>query len=529
MDRTLKTGTRLQEKYEITGVLGEGAMSVVYRATDQTGSPRAIKEMFKIPQEDDDYRDSLAMFTREAHFLQTLNHPGLTRIFDTFETERGHYLVMELIEGQSLHHAFFSRKIPGSPADPPPFTSEEVIPWAVQLLDILQYLHGQTPPVIFRDLKPSNIMLTPDGTIKLIDFGIARIVSPVKRRDTYIMGTPGFSAPEQYGTKQSNHRTDMYAFGATMFFLLSGKDPESFAFNFPPLITLNPAVPQWLSLAIARCLNRDPEKRFPSASLMKSHIMQQGQDLAGAAASAQAGTPVTPGSSAAPLSSPWFPAARCYRVDYRKWAMALLLLLLSDIMAFCGIDALCRVAGLIMLFYYTVIAALSLFEARRRQEMLHVSTMAVIIAISLIAGAFHIVHPIPSMVMLEKVKATGKMKGCESNLKTIATCIEMYFEDNQHLYPSSISQITCPGGPRICPCRWNRHLYCRLSGIRGSKRIYHHVHRIPSLRSAWTEQNSAARLSSVRFDNRPHRAETIGTCREVRTVYQVRLVNQENI
>jgi tRNA A-37 threonylcarbamoyl transferase component Bud32 len=455
MGRNLDPGTVLRGIYEISGVVGEGAMSVVYRARDRSrhDMPCAIKEMPRAVPEDPEYKESLAMFDREAQLLRTLDHPGLTRVFDAFDTERGHYLVMEFVEGRSLQDIFRDRMAPPGASEPIPFTPAELLPWIVQVLDILEYLHSQSPPVVFRDLKPSNIMITPQGEVKLIDFGIARLVAPQKTRDTYIMGTPGFSAPEQYGARQSNHRTDIYALGATMFYLLSGKDPESFAFAFPPLTSFNPLVPEWLSLAVSRCLERSPEKRFPSAALMKSHLLLHG---AGGAAVPGAPAPLaamTPAPSTVPPHR-WFSPARSFDVDYRQWGLCFVLLFLSQTMAFCALDALMGLSAVLYFAFHVIMCTIAGVQSYLQHDRAHAWKMGAIALISGLAIAFTVTFPPPSIRYAREANVRNIMRGCSSNLKSLASALDLYSQDNRGLYPSSLSPVKASlsgGNIPTCP------------------------------------------------------------------------------
>jgi len=159
----------------------------------------ALKEITEMELPDEERSDAVLLFTREAEILRSLNHPGLPQIFDFFSEKDSHCLVMDYIEGKTLEDIMKERSAA--------FSHLEVLPWALQICEILKYLHDVKPdPVIFRYLKPSNIMIGNDGRIRLIDFGIARYFSPRKIKDTFFLDSPGFSPPEQYGRGQSNAR-----------------------------------------------------------------------------------------------------------------------------------------------------------------------------------------------------------------------------------------------------------------------------------------------------------------------------------
>jgi serine/threonine-protein kinase len=250
--------TVLQGRYIIEQKLGQGGMGAVYRARDLRLSTVAwaIKEMSQAqitgPLE---LQEARAAFRREAELLAGLSHPGLPKVVDHFEQDGKAYLVMEFVPGDSLL-AVARRE--GLPLPLP-----RVLDWARQICEVLDYLHNHPTPIIFRDLKPANVMLTPEGRIKLVDFGIARIFKPGKERDTRAFGTLGYSAPEQYGQSQTDPRADIYSLGVLLHQLLTGYDPTRTPFQLPPAAQINPAIPQHISDAIVRAVNPDPNARFP--------------------------------------------------------------------------------------------------------------------------------------------------------------------------------------------------------------------------------------------------------------------------
>lgn len=294
----------LEGRYIIDQKLGQGGMGAVYRARDLRLSTVtwAIKEMSQSqitgPLELQQARDA---FQHEAELLAGLSHPGLPRVVDHFEQDGKAYLVMEFVPGSSLL-AVAQRE--GLPLPLP-----RVLDWARQICDVLDYLHNQQAPIIFRDLKPANVMLTPDGRIKLIDFGIARLFKPGKERDTQAFGTMGYSAPEQYGRGQTDARSDVYSLGVLLHQLLTGYDPTSTPFRLPPANQVNPAIPEHVANAIARAVDSHPEARFPGVRVFFEAL--QGGDAviyqpAAAIGSARpvATTPSQPYSQPIPPSAP---------------------------------------------------------------------------------------------------------------------------------------------------------------------------------------------------------------------------------
>jgi len=254
-------------RYQVSRRLGQGGMGSVYLVQDMRipGKQWAIKEMsdaaLPTPAE---RQQAINAFRQEAQLLATLDHANLPRVVDFFSEGGCHYLVMDFIEGETLEQLLSRRTTP--------FTETEVLSWAGQLCDVLSYLHAQHPPVIFRDLKPDNIMLARDGCTKLIDFGIARLFKPGQSKDTTCFGTPGYAPPEQYGQGQTDARSDIYALGVTLHHLLTGYDPSTTPFALPKVRQLNLAVSVRTEAAIERATQRDPAHRFQTVAEMKQAL-----------------------------------------------------------------------------------------------------------------------------------------------------------------------------------------------------------------------------------------------------------------
>jgi serine/threonine-protein kinase len=264
---TLPQQTVLQDRYVVMQKLGQGGMGAVYRAGDRRLSTItwAVKEMSQSaisgPLERQQARDA---FRHEAEMLAALNHPNLPRVTDHFEQDGKAYLVMEYVPGETLLSFLQREGLPQPHA--------RVFEWMRQLCEALDYLHTQSPPIIFRDLKPANIMLTPSGQIKLIDFGIARLFKPGQAKDTQAFGTIGYSAPEQYGKGQTDARSDVYALGVLLHQLLTGYDPTNTPFRLPPASQVNPSLPRQISDAIAAATDSDPDRRFASIPAFRAAL-----------------------------------------------------------------------------------------------------------------------------------------------------------------------------------------------------------------------------------------------------------------
>lgn len=263
----LPANFQLRGRYLILRNVGQGGMAAVYKAMDlQTKRTVAIKEMSQDGLSADDLRDALASFRAEAEMLARLRHANLPRVYESFSEQARHYLVMEFIEGQTLEQR---QQAAGGGALP----EGDVLGWARQVSAVLTYLHSQRPPVIFRDLKPANIMLAADGQVKLIDFGIARVFAPGRAHDTQVLGTPGFAPPEQYGKAQTDARADVYALGCTLYQLLTGYDPATTPFNLPPISSRDPKVSPSVQRAVERATKLDRDARYPTVEAFARELL----------------------------------------------------------------------------------------------------------------------------------------------------------------------------------------------------------------------------------------------------------------
>src|ERR1700730_7478299 len=257
---SLPEQTLLGDRYQLLSRIGQGGMGAVYKASDTRLADRvvAIKEMSQAGLPAALTEEAEASFEREATLLAKLSHTNLPGIYDHFSENDRTYLVMQFIEGETLEE--YLEHTGGDPLPIP-----QVLDWAEQLCDVLNYLHNQQPPIVFRDLKPANVMLKKSGQLFLIDFGIARIFKPGQSHDTVALGSPGFAAPEQYGKAQSTPRSDLYSLGALLHCLLTGNDPSERPFFFRPASQVNPAVPAGLDALLQRMLEMDAERRPVSA------------------------------------------------------------------------------------------------------------------------------------------------------------------------------------------------------------------------------------------------------------------------
>src|SRR5215467_680888 len=259
----LGPGTLMRGRYRVVSQLGKGGMGCVYLVQDENFEARPYRSMKEmIPRLDDSHQQQhMVNFKREADVLETLRHPNIPRVYDSFTEFRRAYLVLEYVEGEDLEQALDRTKGLLSPA--------MVGGWMLQLCTIVEYLHSHKPPIIFRDLKPSNVILTPDQRIILIDFGIAKVFAPDERQTN--VGTQGYAAREQY-KGEAEVRSDVYALGGMMHHLLTRSDPRfqpPFSFHERPPSALNPAVTPELERVIMRCLEDERSKRYQNVTELR--------------------------------------------------------------------------------------------------------------------------------------------------------------------------------------------------------------------------------------------------------------------
>jgi eukaryotic-like serine/threonine-protein kinase len=293
---SLQANTVLLHRYKILGVIGGGGMGTVYQARDlnfpDVRKLVAVKEMLN-PTTDPALRSqTLKTFRREANILATLAHPAIPKIFEFFDQEERAYLVMEYINGSDLELLLTKTK---------ELPIEKIVEWAIDLCDVLHYLHSQPEPIIFRDMKPSNVMIDSLGKVRLIDFGIAKTFIPNVKNT--MIGTEGYSAPEQYKGNVSP-LSDIYSLGATLHHVLTRRDPRlepPFSFNERPIPDFNPKAPSGLVNIVEKSVAFDPAERFQTCAEMKEALEQtryrsspiainDNHAQAGAGAAAQGGT-----------------------------------------------------------------------------------------------------------------------------------------------------------------------------------------------------------------------------------------------
>src|SRR5579875_2226192 len=254
----------LAGRYRLIDEIGQGGFGLLYKAQDTAQRDRlvAIKQINMSALSAQEKIEATDSYNREVLYLSKLQHKNLPHFYDHFTDPDHWYVVMEYIEGETLEEIL--KKTPGSR-----FPLQQVLAIGITLCDVLQYLHQQNPPIIFRDMKPGNIMMTPRGHLYLIDFGIARSYHPEKTKDTGALGSPGYAAPEQYGRTQTTAQTDLYGLGATLQTLLTGMEPLELALDGMPADLY---LPKCLRNLLARTMEREAGKRPKNASEVKSDL-----------------------------------------------------------------------------------------------------------------------------------------------------------------------------------------------------------------------------------------------------------------
>jgi len=261
----LSTGQVFNNRYRIVRLLGQGGFGAVYRAWDSNlNRPCAVKENL------DTSAEAQRQFTREATVLANLSHPNLPRVTDHFILPaQGQYLVMDFVEGEDLASKLQHQG---------PLPVEYAIKWISQVADALSYLHNRQPPVVHRDIKPANIRITPEGKAMLVDFGLVKVFNPNMRTTLGARAvTPGYAPPEQYGQGNTDARTDIYALAATLYNLITNRDPlESVqrisGVPMPPAHQVSPTIPLHVSQAIEQGMRLEPTQRFQRAEDLKKAL-----------------------------------------------------------------------------------------------------------------------------------------------------------------------------------------------------------------------------------------------------------------
>ena len=285
MQQILESGAVLRGRYEILELVGQGGMGAVYRASDRRleGRVCAVKEVLPSLVEgassDAEIEQMSEQFRIEASILSRLDHPNLPKVSDYFSTNNREYLVMDFVDGRTLQEMLREQQQSGDY-----LREHQVLGWTNQLMDALEYLHGQNPPVLHRDIKPGNIKVTPHGIVKLVDFGLVKVMQPDDTRTVTVVqgrGTVAYTPLEQYGgdAGYTDPRSDIYSLGATLYHLLSGSPPANAKERFlhpgslVSLRQLNPSVTPRVERAIFQSLAMHPSERPPDVRSFRELLL----------------------------------------------------------------------------------------------------------------------------------------------------------------------------------------------------------------------------------------------------------------
>jgi len=282
----LKPGDILRERYRIVDIIGQGGMGSIYQAQDTRleGRVTAIKQIDTGPNDlSEDVQQTRLQFQREASTLARLDHPTLPKVSDYFTENGRDFLVMDFVPGYDLRQVI-ERALRRDEF----LNQHQVLDWAGQIADALAYLHTQNPPVLHRDIKPGNIKLTPNGKIKLVDFGLVKILSPDENRTITIVqgrGTAYYTPLEQYGedTGHTDARSDLYSFGATLYHLLTNRPPVEAKQRFltPSALVrpreINSAISERTERAVLWAMAMHPDDRPPDIATLREALLGQGQ------------------------------------------------------------------------------------------------------------------------------------------------------------------------------------------------------------------------------------------------------------
>jgi len=270
------TGTVLNDIYRVVKLLGKGSMGNVYLVERIEDDKKfVVKELTFSKDAILNYDDGLEIFRREAEFMAKFDHQGIPKMYGVFSQNCKEYLTMDYIEGKTLEEIINSSK--------KPVEKNKAITWTIQIAEIIDYLHNSfQKPLVYRDLKPSNIIIKPDGKPVLVDFGIARYYNPDKTSDTFNYGTPGYAAPEQYkGKGQSTPQSDIFGLGVILFQLLTKYDPSLKPLQFPSMKKLNPLIDETLEGIVLRAIQLAPLKRYISMAEFKEVLQKYHKNFFG--------------------------------------------------------------------------------------------------------------------------------------------------------------------------------------------------------------------------------------------------------
>jgi len=432
---TLETGAVLNNIYRVVNLLGKGSMGNVYLVERIEDDKKFVVKELNFSQEAGlDHSTAKEIFHREAEFMAKINHHGVPKMYGVFSQDGKNYLTMDYIEGKTLEEIINSSDLP--------LKEEDAIKWTIELAAILDYLHNSFhQPIVYRDLKPANIIIKPDGKTVLVDFGIARYYNPDKENDTFSYGSPGYAAPEQYkGRGRSTPQTDIFALGVILFQMLTKYDPSLKPLTFPSMKSINPAVSEKLEIIVKRSIELEPLKRYISVQEFKETLEKYAHIR-------------VPTKSKKPPKNPNKWAVRSNQFACATIAVFVINILLFSItpnltrvIRFDGtarqIDItaawilvtpifLCPVAGLITGIIGSIKAAGDIFGEPAGNAI--GCNIFIIIVLILLPPIM-----VPNFLC---ARASAHFAACESNLKKLATALDIYASENNGVYPAGFYKL----------------------------------------------------------------------------------------
>jgi len=441
----LETGTVLNNIYRVVKLLGKGAMGNVYLVERIKDDRKLVVKELLFPVERGlDTETAKEIFFREAEFMVKFDHPGLPKMYGIFSQDGREYIAMDYIEGKTLEEIINSSEVP--------VDTEKAINWTVKLAEIMDYLHNSfEKPVIYRDLKPSNIIITPENGVKLVDFGIARYYNPDKDTDTFSYGSPGYAAPEQYkGRGQSGPQSDIFGLGVILFQMLTGYDPTLKPFTFPDMQKMNPHISDNLKNIINRAIETDPVKRYISMAEFKENLEKIMPKKINFSYLHQEEEKAT---------NKW--ALRGIYFGVATIILPFIFVFLIRFTADAGFIKYCFIFPLIL-----VICNLAGIYSSIGSKQKALANPAISYNLSLTAITLNLLLFCPviftSYFLYDgymKSIITGRLASCESNLKNIATAVEIYKENNEGLYPPSLEMLESKDINKLPECRASKKGY----------------------------------------------------------------------
>jgi tRNA A-37 threonylcarbamoyl transferase component Bud32 len=443
---TLKTGTDLNNNYRVVKLIGKGAMGNVYLVERIKDDKKlVVKELFFKEQVLPDTSNAKEIFFREAEFMSKFDHPGLPKMYGMFSQDGKEYITMDYIEGRTLEEIINLSEGPLKEGD--------AIKWTIEIACILDYLHNSFhTPVVYRDLKPSNIIIKPDNRAVLVDFGIVRYYNPDKNTDTFSYGSPGYAAPEQYkGRGQSSPQSDVFGLGVILFQMLTKYDPSIKPLTFPVMKGLNPSVSDELDFIVKRAIELDPMKRYISMKEFEEKLeIYRGIDdvrngcrktgkvrikyegnmenkLASTGLALGISTVLTPFVVYIMSGVMRGLAADSSNIEIKRF-------LINSFPFLSFLMPLVPLAGLILSIKGKNRALKDKNISYNPSGKAIVCNIFFLTAIVLFSFMFY--------RSLSGERESGSLAFCESNLKKIATALEMYAEDNKGYYPPEFSYLT---------------------------------------------------------------------------------------